>query len=56
MSENFLVFRVLDGQWKIPKANPIVDQTLECGLPQIFPTYGPRLLSARPDVILNTNT
>ena len=37
-SENFSVFRILAGRWKIPKAKPIVSQTLECGLPQKFPT------------------
>ena len=25
------------------KAKPIVSQTLECGLPQTIPVYGPRL-------------
>ena len=43
-SENFSVFRILAGRWKIPKAKPIVSQTLECALPQKFPTYGPRLM------------
>ena len=45
-SENFPFFRVLAGRWKIPKAKPIVSQTLECGLPQKYPTYWPRLVPA----------